>query len=117
MKIQNRLLLEQIGLWADSQLGRSILKGKQPKTVEEFRRMVPLTTYEDYADVLLFEAGRHAAGEASDLVKTTWKAAGTRQAGPYPYGAWWIAFRDNVVAWRAAVHQPGQGPVQNPPSR
>ena len=53
MKIQRRLMEEQMQLWSNCELGRSILKGKQPKTIEEFRSMVPLTTYEDYADILL----------------------------------------------------------------
>ena len=51
MTIQNRLLKEQIDLWCSSPLGQKILKGKMPRTIEEFRRMVPLTTYEDYADL------------------------------------------------------------------
>ena len=53
MKIQYRLMEEQMRLWSGCELGRSILKGKQPKTIDEFRSMVPLTTYEDYADILL----------------------------------------------------------------
>ena len=53
MNIQRRLMEEQIQLWSNCELGRSILKGKKPKTIEEFRQMVPLTTYEDYADILL----------------------------------------------------------------
>ena len=53
MSIQKRLLLEQMDLWCSSELGQSILKGRHPKTVEEFRSMVPLTTYEDYAPYLL----------------------------------------------------------------
>ena len=53
MKIQRRLMEEQIQMWSDSGLGQSILKGKHPKTLEEFRQMVPLTEYEDYADILL----------------------------------------------------------------
>ena len=48
MEIQERLLLEQIELVADSPLGKIIMKGQKPASVEEFRRMVPLTTYEDY---------------------------------------------------------------------
>ena len=47
MKIQRRLLEEQIRLWCASPLGQKILKGRQPATVEEFRAMVPLTTYDD----------------------------------------------------------------------
>ena len=48
MEIQGCLLLEQIDLVVDSTLGKKIMQGARPKTVEEFRRLVPLTTYEDY---------------------------------------------------------------------
>lgn len=53
MKIQRRLMEEQIRLWSGSGLGQTILKGRHPQNLEEFRRMVPLTTYDDYADILL----------------------------------------------------------------
>ena len=53
MAIQRRLLEEQMELWCASALGQSILKGKKPRTIDEFRTMVPLTTYEDYAPILL----------------------------------------------------------------
>ncbi|AKG53064.1 GH3-like protein [Dehalogenimonas sp. WBC-2] len=53
MGIQKRLLMEQIDMLKNCQLGKGILKGANPTTVEEFRRMVPLTSYEDYAPYLL----------------------------------------------------------------
>lgn len=53
MRIQTRLMEEQIHLWSGSALGRQILGDKQPQTIEDFRRMVKLTSYEDYADILL----------------------------------------------------------------
>ena len=53
MAIQKRLLAEQMELWCKSALGQSILKGQMPTTIDEFRSMVPLTTYEDYAPTLL----------------------------------------------------------------
>ncbi|KTB48076.1 GH3 family domain-containing protein [Dehalogenimonas alkenigignens] len=53
MNVQKRLLLEQLELLKNCQLGRGILKGANPTTVEEFRKMVPLTSYEDYAPYLL----------------------------------------------------------------
>ena len=54
MDIQNRLMLEQLKGWCASGLGKQILGGAAaPETVEEFRRVVPLTTYEDYAETLL----------------------------------------------------------------
>ncbi|MFC1892958.1 GH3 auxin-responsive promoter family protein [Chloroflexota bacterium] len=53
MNIQRRLLLEQIGLLKKCEMGRVVMRGAKPKTVEEFRRQVPLTTYSDYVPFLL----------------------------------------------------------------
>jgi len=53
MKIQKRLLLEQLELLKKCELGRYIMNGANPYTVEEFREQVPLTTYADYAPYLL----------------------------------------------------------------
>jgi hypothetical protein len=53
MRVQRQLLLEQIDLLKGCELGRFILNGGNPYTVEEFRERVPLTTYEDYAPYLL----------------------------------------------------------------
>ncbi|MFO7996777.1 MAG: GH3 auxin-responsive promoter family protein [Dehalococcoidia bacterium] len=48
MAMQNRLLEEQIKLLKRSELGRRVMRGAMPETVEEFREQVPLTTYQDY---------------------------------------------------------------------
>lgn len=48
MDIQKRLLLEEIGLLKNSELGRRVMRGAMPETVKEFREQVPLTTYSDY---------------------------------------------------------------------
>jgi hypothetical protein len=48
MDIQERLLLEQIDLLGSSDIGKEILGGTVPTTVEEFRDGVPMTVYEDY---------------------------------------------------------------------
>ena len=53
MEIQKRLLMEQISLYANSDLGKSIMNNHKPRSVEEFRKMVPLTTYDDYASFLM----------------------------------------------------------------
>lgn len=53
MQIQKRLLLEQLELLKRCELGRYILNGANPFSVEEFCRQVPLTTYADYAPYLL----------------------------------------------------------------
>jgi hypothetical protein len=48
IEIQQSLLLEQIELIVDSPLGKRIMKGARPRSLEEFRRLAPLTTYDDY---------------------------------------------------------------------
>ncbi len=53
MAIQKRLLLEQIELLNNSELGRRMMHGAMPETVEEFREQVPLTTYADYLPELV----------------------------------------------------------------
>jgi len=53
MKIQRRLLREQLELLKRSKLGKSIMQGAEPETVEDFRKLVPLTTYADYEPFLL----------------------------------------------------------------
>ena len=69
MHIQNRLLEEQIELWSSSGIGQSILKGKYPRTIEEFREMVPLTTYEDYAPMLLSKQTQQVRNNGSTYCK------------------------------------------------
>jgi len=53
MTIQKRLLLEQLELLKSCRLGRKLMRGAMPGTVEEFREQVPLTTYADYLPELL----------------------------------------------------------------
>jgi hypothetical protein len=53
MTIQKRRLVEQIKLLSGSALGRKLIPGPRPETVEEFRRRVLLTTYADYCPELL----------------------------------------------------------------
>ena len=52
MEIQKELLMEEIERVADSTLGKKIMGNRKPKSVEEFRRTVPLTTYDDYEPYL-----------------------------------------------------------------
>jgi len=51
MEIQEQLLMEQIELVYDSPLAKKFMS-KKPKDMTEFRQLVPLTTYDDYADYL-----------------------------------------------------------------
>ena len=52
MTIQKRLLLEQIELLNRCALGKKIMNGAKPETIEEFRQQVLLTTYADYCPEL-----------------------------------------------------------------
>jgi len=53
MAIQKKLLLEQVELLKKCELGRKVMRGANPTTVEEFREQVPLTTYTDYCPELI----------------------------------------------------------------
>jgi len=97
MNIQNRLLMEQIELWSSSGLGQSILKGKHPRTIEEFREMVPLTTYEDYAPILLSKQKQSLPSDPVLWVQTTWEG-GVHPIKTAPYTKGMLdTFKHNVI--------------------
>lgn len=73
MAIQNRLLEEQMRMWCASPLGQKITKGRTPRSIEEFRKTVPLTTYEDYADVLLLKKEEMLPDKPIIWIQTTWE--------------------------------------------
>lgn len=52
MGIQRQLLLEQIELLKKCELGNKVMRGAQPRSIEEFREQVPVTTYGDYIPYL-----------------------------------------------------------------
>jgi len=84
MYIQNRLMEEQIFKWSASGLGKKFLGDKLPLTVEEFRRMVPLTTYGDYADILLTKQEHMLPEPPAIWIQTTWEG-GLRPIKLAPY--------------------------------
>ena len=53
MQIQERLLIEQFITLKDCNLGKHFFGKHPPKSVEEFRKKVPLTTYADYVEFLM----------------------------------------------------------------
>ncbi len=73
MSIQNRLMLEQIELYFNSELGRRIMKERKPTTVNEYRQFVPLTKYEDYADFLLPKVESALPVKPVVWIETTWE--------------------------------------------
>jgi len=52
MAVQQQLLLDQIDRVWSSPLGRKVMGDRKPASVDEFRALVPLTTYDDYEPYL-----------------------------------------------------------------
>lgn len=97
MNIQKRLMLEQISLWSECELGKKILRGKHPQTIEEFRQMVPLTTYEDYADILLQKKGEMLPDYPVIWIQTTWEC-GKHPIKVAPYTKEMLdTYKNNVI--------------------
>ena len=78
MTIQKRLLLEQIELLNRCTLGKKIMRGAKPQTVEEFREQVPLTTYADYCPELMEKREAPLPAEPAFWVHTSGRS------GEYP---------------------------------
>jgi len=78
MTIQKRLLLEQIALLKRCPLGKKIMRGARPETVEEFRKQVPLTTYADYCPELIEKKEAPLPAEPASWVRTSGRS------GEYP---------------------------------
>lgn len=52
MAIQEELLLDQLDRVWPSTIGKAILGKQKPRSIQEFQRLVPLTTYDNYAEYL-----------------------------------------------------------------
>ena len=98
MYTQRRLMNEQMRLWCASPLGRQMLKDRIPQTIDELRDMMPLTTYADYADVLLARRGDMLCSEPAIWIQTTWEG-GLRPIKLAPYTRGMLErYRHNLIA-------------------
>lgn len=98
MSIQFRLMEEQIEKWSRCGLGKAMLDGRTTSSVEEFRRTFPLTTYEDYADVLLHKRSEMLPDEPIVWIQTTWEG-GRHPVKLAPYSKSMLdTYRNNVVS-------------------
>lgn len=98
MSIQNRLMTEQIKRWSECGMGKRLLKGQKPETVEEFRKALPLTSFEDYADVLLSQDVAMLPEAPVIWIKTTWEG-GKHPIKQAPYTRSMLdVFKNNVLA-------------------
>ena len=98
MYTQRRLMEEQLSMWCSSGLGRQMLRGAQPRSIEELRTMLPLTSYADYADVLLPKRTEMLCDEPSVWIQTTWEG-GLRPIKLAPYTRSMLdTYRHNLMA-------------------
>lgn len=109
MQIQYRLLNEQLALYSRCGLGKKIMGGTCPATVEEFRRTVPLTTYEDYAEVLLNQKKDMLPAEPVVWLETTWES-GSRPKKLAPYTREMLdVYTSNILAAMILSTSDGKG--------
>jgi hypothetical protein len=96
MSIQESLLLQQAEKAAACPLGKKLIGGRAPASVEEYRHLVPLTTYEDYLPEL--DTGNEAAlpGEPHVWVSTSGSGGICRRV-PYTLEAYERAL-DNLMS-------------------
>lgn len=98
MNIQFRLMEEQIEKWSSCGLGRELLNGRSASSVEEFRRIFPLTSYEDYADVLLHKRSEMLPDAPVIWIQTTWEG-GRHPVKLAPYSKSMLdTYRSNVIS-------------------
>jgi hypothetical protein len=86
MKIQEELLLEQLKLLHTSRLGKKFLGDVIPESVSEFRKIVPLTTYSDYLEILNKKDESALPAKPLFWAMTTGKPGEYNEKwAPYPY--------------------------------
>lgn len=109
MAIQEQLLMEQIHLLSNCELGQYLFKGQVPKSMEEFRRIVPLTQYEDYADILLEKRENALPAPTAIWIETTW-VGGKAPIKLAPYSEAMIRnYRDSALACIILAASKGKG--------
>ncbi len=99
MSIQERLLAEQLDLMSQCELGKRLFAGADiPKTADEFRRTVPLTRFDDYADILLRRMEDMLPAPAAIWLETTWEGDGhPMKCAPYTK-AMLETYKKNILA-------------------
>lgn len=116
MEVQYRLLAEQIYLFANCKLGERLFAQGVPGDVTEFRRLVPLTTYHDYVDVLLPRREDMLPGEPVIWLSTTWEGGDHPfKAAPYTQ-AMLDVYRNNILGAMLLSTSGGRGHYRVRPS-
>jgi hypothetical protein len=95
MEIQNKLLMEQVAFIKDSKVGKSFLGNNRITSPDDFRRVVPLTTYEDYVPLLMER-------DEKNLPKGKYMWARTSgKSGKYPCK--WVPYSQRIYEKMAEV--------------
>ena len=89
---------EQMQLWIPSGIGQKFVKGKKIDTIDDFRKHIPLTTYIDYADILLGKKNDMLPVEPVIWLQTTWEG-GKHALKVAPYTSGMLdTFKTNLMA-------------------
>lgn len=98
MEIQKEELNNQLKLWNDSKLRHHIINNDIEITINNFREIIPLTTYYDYADILLNKDCDALPVKPELWIQTTWEG-GEKPIKLAPYTREMLdTFRDNIVS-------------------
>lgn len=109
MTVQRRLVMEQIGIWSQCELGRRFCKQGTPRNLEEFRSQVPLTTYADYADLLLRKDDGCLPEKPMLWIQTTWEG-GMHPMKVAPYSSGMLdTYKRNMMACFILATGKGRG--------
>jgi len=95
MSIQNRLMQKQINLLERSPLGQKIFQGQHPRSVDEFRQIVPLTTYEEYCPELPEKMEERLPAKPSRWVHTSGRSG--------EYSCKWVPLTSEFVSELGSV--------------
>jgi len=89
MVIQRRLLQDQLEVLRNCELGRKVMRGAMPTSLEQFRREVPLTKYSDYCPELLEKREDVLPAKPAHWLHTSGKS------GEYPYK--WVPYSEKFA--------------------
>ncbi|MDO4393983.1 MAG: GH3 auxin-responsive promoter family protein [Bacillota bacterium] len=111
MAIQNRLMTEQLKVWSESGLGKSLINGKTFRDIDDFRDNFPLTTYDDYADILLAKRESMLPDKPVIWIQTTWEG-GIKPIKVAPYTRSMLdTYRHNLSALTILISAKEKGQI------
>ena len=94
MSIQESLLLQQLEKVAACPLGHRLVGSRIPTTIDDFRRLVPLTNYEDYlpeldpGDDMALPDTPYAWASTSGVIATEFRFTPSRKKTSPPTWKW-----------------------------